>query len=440
MDEEVDWDAPLWPGPQTEDAAEVLESDLGHESSSARPRKAESEADKAKRRAVVAAACRATRAKRKREKEDLAERNVRLERDRDSFLATIADLQTEVQSLRDAGAIDLAKENELLRTEISLHKQFILNIVSATRSVPSTTEEERFRVVKQGADSAVGQVIGLAFTSAADPSWLSSTLGVRRGPGPQAPRAQLPLKMQLLPLGSDLSSFKRANIRVDLPDREEELETLRDMIWLTWTREDLVQRMIHGISQTAEAGLTVTCEPVETNFASVAASRAASGNIQIVHYKESFEGGGVPKRPRDGLFVVTWQETAAFEHAFPAASAAAPRAPHAEGPAVVMCSATTMNESVSLCPEQSGYVRIASPVVEGHILRRKPGGGTMWTACYSCPIDKHSFNGLTDQRLIVNEDGSPGPTLTNFIDTAFALFEELKLGKGAAGSPSRRRK
>jgi hypothetical protein len=437
MDEGVDWDAPLWPGVES-DAVDLLESDDGHESASARPRKAESEADKAKRRAVIAAASRATRAKRKREKEDLAERNVRLERDRDSFLATIADLQTEVQSLRDAGAINLAKENELLRTEISLHKQFILNIVSAARSVPSTTEEERFRVVKQGADSAVGQVIGLAFTSSADPSWLSSTLGVERGPG-QA-RAQLPIKMQLLPLGSDLSSFKRANIRVDLPDREEELEALRDMIWLTWTREELVQRMIHGISQTAEAGLTVTCEPVETNFASVAASRKATGDIQIVHYKESFGGGAEQKKPRDGLFVVTWQETAAFEHSFPVASADAPHAPRAEGPAVVMCSATTMNESASLRPEVSGYVRIASPVVEGHILRRKPGGGTMWTACYSCPIDKHSFNGLTDQRLIVNEDGSPGPTVTNFIDTALALLEELKLGKSAAGSPARRRK
>jgi hypothetical protein len=435
MDEQVDWDAPLWTGA---DAADLLESDDGHESASARPRKAESEADKAKRRAVVAAASRATRAKRKREKEDLAERNVRLERDRDSFLATIADLQTEVQSLRDAGAINLAKENELLRTEISLHKQFILNIVSAARSVPSTTEEERFRVVKQGADSAVGQVIGLAFTSAADPTWLSSTLGVRRGPG-QA-RAQLPIKMQVLPLGSDLSSFKRANFRLDLPDREEELEAVRDMIWLTWTREELVQRVMYGISETAEAGLTVTCEPVETNFASVAASREAKGDIQIMHYKESFGGGAEQERPRDGLFVNTWQETAAFEHSFPVASGGAPGAPHAEGPAVVMCSASTMNEAASLRPEESGYVRIVSPVVEGHILRRKPGGGTMWTVCYSCPIDKHSFFGLTDQRLIVNEDGSPGPTVTNFCETAFALFEELKLGKSAAGSPARRRK
>mmetsp|Transcript_12746 Transcript_12746/g.24731 ORF Transcript_12746/g.24731 Transcript_12746/m.24731 type:complete len:284 (+) Transcript_12746:727-1578(+) len=163
------------------------------------------EEDKTRRRALVAAASRATRQKRKREREELKKRNETLEKDRDTYLARIAQLQTEVQALRDCGSINLCKENELLRVEIRKHKAFIRSIVSATRAVPKLTSEEQYRLVRSGSDSAVGQIVGLAYTSAVDNSWHWSQYNALNHMGTRGP-AQF--GVQVLPRGCDFANKK----------------------------------------------------------------------------------------------------------------------------------------------------------------------------------------------------------------------------------------
>ena len=64
--------------------------------------------------------CRQQREKRKQEKTLELKDNLRLKRERNEFLESIAELELEVQALRGQNAVDLAKENELLKFELEV--------------------------------------------------------------------------------------------------------------------------------------------------------------------------------------------------------------------------------------------------------------------------------------------------------------------------------
>lgn len=64
--------------------------------------------------------CRKHREKKREEEKKLYLENNSLKRERSEMLKQISDLEFEVQALRGQGAVDLSKENELLRAEIKV--------------------------------------------------------------------------------------------------------------------------------------------------------------------------------------------------------------------------------------------------------------------------------------------------------------------------------
>ena len=309
--------------------------------------KLKSEAERRKRRALVAAASRATRAKRKKEKEYLKERNQRLEIEREKYLQKIAQLQPEVQMLRDNGAIDLAKENDLLRTEIRKHKAFIFNIVSATKQAVDVTPEEKYRHIKNGVDSGIGQVVGLAYTSVADTkTWFDSSLKAESG--------TLNARVQLLPIESAQTNPKRVNIRVDMPDRPENPEQLRAKLWHTWLEPSFVQRMTKALF--SDDKIQVDYEEISLgNLSSIPAEDR--DRLKVFYYKE--EGGEKASHKRDAVFVLCWSKTNAFDQSFPTLDKTKCNLVPDSGDVFVLCSSTTIEEHRRLRAEVEGVTRVS---------------------------------------------------------------------------------
>ncbi len=194
----------------------------------------DNEEKSAKRRAAIAAASRASRAKRKRELEELKQKNERLEKERESFLNTIADLQMKVQALRETGSIDLRMENDLLRAELMEHKNFISRFKRIADGMPTTNTAKKL-MCKQGSDTAVAQVLGLLSTSMADPSWKIGTI-------PNHP--EIDMRYQRLPHGAAAENAKRVSVRVDIPVVPvNEPHDLASIIWKMWCDEDLNARV-----------------------------------------------------------------------------------------------------------------------------------------------------------------------------------------------------
>ncbi|GBG26728.1 Hypothetical Protein FCC1311_029492 [Hondaea fermentalgiana] len=129
---------------------------------------------KAKRRKQIAAASRMSRARRKRELEDLRDENERLREERSQFLAKIGELQLKVESLREQGSTDMRIENELLRAQLEEHKRFVACFKRLSEGAPSSVNA-RHAIYKQGADTAQAHVLGLVSQSQAD-QWTQATV------------------------------------------------------------------------------------------------------------------------------------------------------------------------------------------------------------------------------------------------------------------------
>jgi hypothetical protein len=133
----------------------------------------ESEAEKVKkRRQQIAAASRASRARRKRELEDLRDENKRLREERSQFLSKIGELQMKVEHMRERGSTDMRVENELLRAQLEEHKRFVSCFKRLCDGAP-TSLNARHMIYKQGSDSAHAHVLGLISQSQAD-DWVEA--------------------------------------------------------------------------------------------------------------------------------------------------------------------------------------------------------------------------------------------------------------------------
>mmetsp|Transcript_13792 Transcript_13792/g.26757 ORF Transcript_13792/g.26757 Transcript_13792/m.26757 type:complete len:610 (+) Transcript_13792:433-2262(+) len=444
----------------------------------------EDEEELNRRRVIVAAASRATRQKRKREREELKSRNDQLEKDREVYLTRIAHLQTEVQALRNSGAINLSKENELLRVEIRKHKAFIRSIVDATRAVPQLTMEEQYRLARSGSDSAVGQIVGLAYTSAVDTSFHWSNYNALNLAGSRSPAH---FGVQLLPRGCDLLSTKRVNIRLDMSPRPENIESFRKRIWKAWTAPEVYSRAYSGPwAHDAQVSICEIPSGLDEH------QTADDAEMRVFHYREEFgldKETDEEKSARDCTLVVTWRYTKLvtassfplnprtkqrssspeMQHQYypgnPYASSSVSSSTYSNGTtatfgqghlehfvdnaasihdysnlhppveafgpvskddpdACVIIVCTTSVENV--VPKQEGVHRINSPFIEGIILRPDHStGGCIPSFVSSWPLTEDGYSGFTSDNSLVNADFSCGRNTDLFITSLLSNFNNV---------------
>mmetsp|Transcript_7026 Transcript_7026/g.14089 ORF Transcript_7026/g.14089 Transcript_7026/m.14089 type:complete len:566 (-) Transcript_7026:244-1941(-) len=410
----------------------------------------ETEEEKDRRREIVAAASRATRQKRKREREELKIRNDQLEKDRDVYMMRIAELQTEVQALRNSGSINLSKENDLLRIEIRKHKAFIRNIVEATQAVPRLTSEERYRLARNGCNSGVAQVVGLAYTSAVDSSWHWSPYDAIDYCGRRSPAY---FGVQLLPRGCDLTSAKRSNIRLDLPWRSESIEELRKKIWKVWTAPEVYTRVYSGPWAN---NAIVSIEEIPSCFEGL--QEPDDAEMRIYHYVEEFgrnketdeersaqdctlcvawkytkliTRSSYPESPRErtekGVSEAQLQEhSAALEYAALHPPAEAFQTTNKDDPeACVIITSTTVDSNL-LKPKVEGVHRLNAPSVESVIIRRGPeSSGSLLTLLMSWPLTEDGYSGFTTDNGLVTNDFACGPNGDLIFSTFINILNNL---------------
>mmetsp|Transcript_31656 Transcript_31656/g.39012 ORF Transcript_31656/g.39012 Transcript_31656/m.39012 type:complete len:416 (+) Transcript_31656:238-1485(+) len=191
----------------------------------------------------IAAASRKTRAKRKIERDQMSLRTMELEQEQEEFKKTIAHLQNQIQALKRCrssfGHIDLSTENRLLRAEVKRHRCFIDQISQIRTSLPKYTREEKLRLAKTGVDSAVGQGLGLAYSSMLSSAWKRVSI-----PVPKSllsvidSEEKIHIRYQYLPHGASRKEAKRVNVRVDVFNVDLSPDSLIDTIWKNYNDPD----------------------------------------------------------------------------------------------------------------------------------------------------------------------------------------------------------
>lgn len=434
------------------------------------------EGDKdSKRRAAVAAASRATRAKRKRELEELKEKNFRLEKERETFLNTIADLQIKVQALRDTGSIDLRMENDLLRAELMEHKNFISRFKRIADGMPTTNSAKKL-MCKQGSDTAVAQVLGLLSTSMADPSWKIGK--IRDHP-------EIDMRYQRLPHGVLAESAKRFSVRIDIPVIPcEDPSLLANIIWRTWCDEDLNKRISKHFGAVSVSVREIDIRVDETGAAStdaaaadddaavtkpgpIGAAKESLGNpeseapslknkVKVYYYREEtprtdldavVSGQSMENDVVDTVLLLSAREKSISRssfpqderfHRFPPRVLQAPTEYKVQEPftleeqqglhaqknfmAIVLASTSTQH-SLGLVPVKPGIHRIRSALLEGSVFRKVEGGVAM-SSVFSYPSSMNEDKGKAKHDVLVTDDGFLNATWTQVITEVYAIMRE----------------
>uniref|UniRef100_A0A7S3PPU3 BZIP domain-containing protein n=1 Tax=Aplanochytrium stocchinoi TaxID=215587 RepID=A0A7S3PPU3_9STRA len=394
----------------------------------------EAKEKKAKRRAAVAAASRATRAKKKRQLEDLRDQHIKLKQEREEFLSKIAELQMNVQSLRNAGSTDLRMENDLLRAELKEHKAFIAQLKRVADGLPTTNISKRVLMLR-GANSAVSQVLGLLSTSMVDPSWTAGNI---------LKYPQIKMKYQRLPHGSTSKTARRVTFRLDIPFAPIPAEGIAEVIWNTWEKADLAERLnkhLHKNISVAikeiDIGLGTDFHTETRVFHKVDANENGSNNsrIQACYYRETRPAYSKTKNvksspdPRvdavvDTVLVLTGRQDDFSLSSFPttttscnvsedapveesAVTEATVNSKEGSGtcPGIVLASTSTQHGS-DLKPLQKGVVRVQSAVLEGYVFR-KLDGGCAFTYVTSLPINSGTgkFLSVSEADGVINDQG-----------------------------------
>mmetsp|Transcript_44300 Transcript_44300/g.70821 ORF Transcript_44300/g.70821 Transcript_44300/m.70821 type:complete len:488 (-) Transcript_44300:1865-3328(-) len=384
------------------------------------------------RKEKMAAACRKFRAKRKQMVEELREKNAVLEQDREVYLVRIAELQTEAQALRDCGNISIIKENDLLRAEIRKHKVFIRGLVDAVGNIPSVTDEEKLRILRRGVDSGIGQITGIAYTSAVDPSWKQANPVVVDG-------QTIKLRYQYLPLGVSVHEAKRLNVRVDFTERSESLEELFYKLWNFMNDDDLLRHVMSKHFPKFLEGVEFACKEIFPNLS----HDWQKEKIKVLHYQEKFEN----ESPVDAVYAVTHRRQDIYPSFIPKDIQAHEelglpgddevKRLGAPIPGLIIssnsCSAVG-SQNIEFEPRKEGVRRITAPMIEGAVLVPKKNAGCHWTYVCSFPLDPKDMVGISlDTGPVIDEDGDLSEEGLAMLQAIMCFMENTE-GKQMASS------
>mmetsp|Transcript_24080 Transcript_24080/g.42521 ORF Transcript_24080/g.42521 Transcript_24080/m.42521 type:complete len:479 (-) Transcript_24080:61-1497(-) len=375
--------------------------------------------------------CRRHREKRKREEQKIRDRNQELERERELFLSRIADLETEVACLRGGGQVDFLKENQLLRAEIRKHKDFVKKIVQTTTLASEVTPEEQYRLLRSFLDNGCAQTIGLAYTSAADPSWKRADVLEFNG-------YKLRTWTQCLPRNEPIDKAHRLNIRVDVLDFDVPIQDLQPKLWKIFSNPEITNQM-YSRGREGTVKRTVTEAKLPEGVARIREQQNQE-DIRILKMRLNTDGPAADgSDPAEGelLLITSHKETQVFPCAYEpyVLDGTILDDLNKEDPdnAVVFvassCSATLENASMheSLGTQPKNVMRIDAPLHLGLIARTRKAspGRTDLTMLASYPVGVESYKrteGLQNDVAVVTENGSLGPKFKADLEMNFGMI------------------
>ena len=365
---------------------------------------------KKKRRQQIAVASRASRARRKRELEDLRDENNRLREERSQFLSKIGELQMKVETMRERGSTDMRVENELLRAQLEEHKRFVGCFKRLCDGAPSSLNA-RHLIYKQGADSAQAHVLALISQSQAE-EWVEAIV---------PPNANIPYQNfsmfykfktdygegEVAKLGNGSAADKRPrerlNVRVDVLFPGLDSSQIAEFFWTSFSDTTVQQRLyrVKGIELTQLA------------------DDMPDKDTKMVYYRERSDG----KKDQDLVMICNRRrrEVAKSTLSLPQKVRGTQIVPDlGKVGAQVLVMSTTQH---SVAPQFDNATRITSMFVQGAVVWNV-GSDARLSVVFSIPEDFSikAVQGLTD---IVDRKGQ----VTEKFAEVLRSFREM-LGEG----------
>jgi len=334
--------------------------------------------------------------------------------------------------LRAGDELNLEKENELLRQEINRSKRFIATIVDSANQASKLSDEMKMRVLVEGVDAAIGQIVGLLYTSNGNGPWSHWVAG-----GPfdvQDSNAlvdtKMHLKIQYAPLGSSFETAKRTNVRYDWYVRRS-MEDIDSTFWRFWFKGQHVKTILAKYLKKFQDGSSrIEQTAVVPEFLN---NDWAKDHMQIYHHVEEHAhykrlDGTIEPIKVDAICAFSRKEVTIFPAGLvPVARCDGTEIPVPKEPVKCMCVCMTSSNAVTeqtkeSVPLQQGFKRIEQPMLEGYLLRPAGDGGTIISSVMSFPVDGEGFLGLEPQPIMY-EDGTLSETSKMYVRILSALMK-----------------
>eukprot|EP00514_Thraustochytrium_sp_LLF1b_P008033 CAMPEP_0184535890 /NCGR_PEP_ID=MMETSP0198_2-20121128/16132_1 /TAXON_ID=1112570 /ORGANISM="Thraustochytrium sp., Strain LLF1b" /LENGTH=512 /DNA_ID=CAMNT_0026928965 /DNA_START=112 /DNA_END=1651 /DNA_ORIENTATION=+ len=388
---------------------------------------------KLKRREQIAAASRASRARRKHELQDLRVENQKLREERATFLSKINELRSKVENMREEGTSDMKAESALLRTQLEEHKRFVSHFRHLCDGASSTLVA-RQAIYKEGSDSAQAQVLGLISQSVADKwkeGWIPDNVNIPF----QDFHFYYKYKSEYGEKTGEPAPRRRLNVRVDLSFPGTQSCTVSDFMWLSFSNTE-VQRRLYQVENLEFTQLVDDAPDKDTKMMYVRERLEAPKKDQdwVVVCKRSAKmlARSTLCKPNENPHTAPPSSSGGFLSRFLGGSRE-----HEEGqgpskrprPAIskVACAVLAMSSTQhSVAPHFDNVNRITSMFVQGAVTWDH-GGDSRLIIVFSFPEDfkLKAMEGFDD---VVCEDGKMGDKFGEVLNE----FKEM-LGEQASG-------
>ena len=383
---------------------------------------AQQEARQAHRRAIVAASSRRTRAKRKREAEELRGRKEELEQERGQMVRQLAELQRTVADLRTTGSFDLQLENRLLRAELAETRRFLEQIRALVMRDPVAMSGEMVRegernkhlalVLQEGSAANVEQVLALCSSSMMDSTWQAVAAPV----DPSLGR----ISFQCVPPWSSPSAASRVNLRMDvtLPVPR---DVLRDILVASWSSESFPQLL----ADRSGADVNLTVEQISL-------PEVLEPSVSLGVWRESRRS---PVKTVEEGATVDSSDTATDKDIVTLRfcregqllpSSLFPGSQDNEGVVDATVVSVSASKHFSSCaPASDHHTRVEAAFLEGDILRDVSTGSsahTLWTHVVSYPRGCDRLASLNEAYL--DDAGRPTPVFVHGMQSFVSTLTE----------------
>jgi len=185
-----------------------------------------------RRRNQVAEASRKVRARKKQEKEMLKIENEQLKEERGSLLNKIAELQSAIDGFAAPGAVEM--ENQMLRTQLDQHKEFLREFLTTVDALEPTEESSKAELSKQSREFAIFHALRIIAES-------------QKNQGEAWKRAKLPSCS--LPGGCEFTNWYQRtdegvlNMRMDFVLPHFDVTKAHEFTWTSWHDAERFQKV-----------------------------------------------------------------------------------------------------------------------------------------------------------------------------------------------------
>lgn len=185
-------------------------------------------------------------------------------------------------------------------------------MLKATRNIPLQTRDEvNERMLRGGIESGIAQVVGLAYSSTSEASWLPA----------KCSRVQIPLDFgcwyQYLPIGTTRETAKRINVRFDVYDVGVPPDGLFEGYWNSYSKERYINDHAKPESELKRSSLANTICSTDDTMDVLVEEIVPNTKVDVSHVARFIKVSTPKKNPtKVGAMALVTKKVKMFPAAF----------------------------------------------------------------------------------------------------------------------------